>query len=715
MSEAPRPAPARPTRVALVGAGYIADFHLAILQDTPGVEVVAICDRDRERAAKLAARYGIEHVETEIGALAAHEVRVAHVLVPPDLHALVGRQLLEANIGVFIEKPVAPTLAEACELEGLARDKGLPFGVNHNAAFVPVFQRLRDSLAKGEIGKLEHVQLTLSVPLRQLDAQDFSHWMFREPRNIVFEQAPHPFSQLFELLGRLEKMDVSVLSKRELAPGQPFYDRWHLAARAERGTADVHLAFGPSFTRNTITAIGSDGCIEIDLIHGLFAIERKTPWLDFWNSFLAGWRRGGSMRRGALRGLFLWTRQTLGLGRREDAFFAGMRASIRDFHAALLAGTKPQGDGEQALAVLEWCEAAVLDVEQAQPVVELAPTTAAPRKGEVCVLGGTGFIGRPTLRALHERGLPTTAVVRRTTGLPPIVVEGVRAGHLHLRLASLERTESLREAVRGARVVLHLATGGGNSWEEIERAMVQGTRALAEACADEEVERLIYVSSTAALYLGQEAGESIGDDVGPDPHASERALYARGKVAAEHALLAVAAARGLRVTIVRPAVVVGAEAPLQHSGLGLWTRDNHCVGWGRGDRPVPLVDVDDVADLLARLVAHDGTELDGKALNVAARTGLTSAQVVRAFRTRTGRDFRFHPRSLLLSQTMEIGKWIVKKVGGRKDAEFPSYRDLKSRSLHPIILSPLSREVLGWKPVDDGLEILRRVLAGRTP
>jgi nucleoside-diphosphate-sugar epimerase len=257
---------------------------------------------------------------------------------------------------------------------------------------------------------------------------------------------------------------------------------------------------------------------------------------------------------------------------------------------------------------------------------------------------------------------------------------------------------------------VHLATGGGASWEEVERAMVAGTRALGELCLAEKVERLIYVSSIAALYLGPDCGtEVVEDDFPTDPRPEQRALYARGKALAERELVRLFREKGLPVTIVRPGVVLGRGTPLQHSGLGLWVRDNHCVGWGRGNRPLPLVLVEDVADALARLAAHAGSQLDGKTLNLAARGPWTAAELVLALRRATGRDFHFHPRPLALSQAMEIGKWLVKKAGGRRDA-FPSYRDLKSRSLHPPFSARTAREVLGWRPCEEREEFLKRML-----
>jgi hypothetical protein len=49
---------------------------------------------------------------------------------------------------------------------------------------------------------------------------------------------------------------------------------------------------------------------------------------------------------------------------------------------------------------------------------------------------------------------------------------------------------------------------------------------------------------------------------------------------------------------------------------------------------------------------------------------------------------------------MEIGKWFVKRAGGRRDS-WPSYRDLKSRSLHPAFSCRSARELLAWDPCQD--------------
>ena len=710
MSEA---SPSSPTRVAIVGTGFIADFHLEILRDTPGVEIVALCDPVVHRAESAAKRFGIAKVVTSIAELAGLDIEVCHLTVPPDLHARLVRECLEAGMGVFCEKPLVLTTEESRTLDALAKEKGLPLAANHNAVFHPAFAELKRRVEAGEIGKLEHVRVTLSVPLRQLDAGDYSHWMFREPQNIVFEQAVHPFSQIHALIGKVESMTTTLLGTRELFPGQIFHERWQLAAKAERGTAELHLAFGRSFTRNTLEVLGSDGSLEADLFHDHLAGEAKTQWLDFWNSFLAGWRRGKQLRKSAKTVLTNYFKLTLGMGRREDSFFAGMRGSIQAFYEALRAGQPLPADGRAATEVIEWCEAAVSEVEGSQMEVFEAPEPGEPRDGEVVVIGGTGFIGKRTIAGLLEAGAPVTCVVRRTHSLPPVVVEGAKSGAIRLVRGDLENVESMTEAVRGASVVLQLATGGGSRWEDFERSMIGGTTAVASACLAEDA-RLVFVSSTAALYLGHDCGtDLVEDDVLLDPQPAKRPLYARGKIAAENALTGLAKDKGLKLVIARPGVVLGPDTPLQHSGLGLWVRDNHCVGWGVGEHALPLVLADDVASALTSMVMHKGDDIHGKSFNLCVQAPLSAREMVDEMRAFTQRDLHFHARPMTRSQIMEIGKWIVKKVGGRKDAEFPSWRDLKSRALVPAFSARAAREFLGWKPVEEREAFLDGALGRR--
>ena len=77
-----------------------------------------------------------------------------------------------------------------------AAQSGAPIGVNQNFLHHPAFVRLRDLLAARSLGKPNFVGCINNVPLRQLAAPQFGHWMFATPVNLPPEQAVHPLSHI---------------------------------------------------------------------------------------------------------------------------------------------------------------------------------------------------------------------------------------------------------------------------------------------------------------------------------------------------------------------------------------------------------------------------------------------------------------------------------------------------------------------------------------
>src|SRR5205823_1154972 len=123
---------------------------------------------------------------------------------------------------------------------------------------------------------------------------------------------------------------------------------------------------------------------------------------------------------------------------------------------------------------------------------------------------------------------------------------------------------------------------------------------------------------------------------------SHRAPYAQAKIAAETELLR-HRQQGLDVVIVRPAIVVGGGGSVEHSGVGQWVTDNHCVGWTRGKNPLPFVLA---ADCAAALVAalHAGAARN-RTYTLAGPVRPGAREFLAELRARTGRDYRFHPQS----------------------------------------------------------------------
>jgi predicted dehydrogenase len=146
---------AGPLRVALLGSGWIMDFHARAVAGHPGAEAVAAANWREPSLAKLAERYGIPRTTTDWRTLAADpEVDAAVVGTPNALHAEQAVAFLEAGKHVLVEKPMARTLAEADTMIAAARASGAWLMVAHCWRFHPDVRALRARVAAGELGEI---------------------------------------------------------------------------------------------------------------------------------------------------------------------------------------------------------------------------------------------------------------------------------------------------------------------------------------------------------------------------------------------------------------------------------------------------------------------------------------------------------------------------------------------------------------------------------
>jgi predicted dehydrogenase/nucleoside-diphosphate-sugar epimerase len=690
------------TRIALIGSGFIADVHVQALRGVRGVAVVAVCDTVPARAQRLAQRCGIAHAFGSVEELLAARVADAvHVLVPPALHRAVAQQCLEHRLHTLVEKPLALEPADVDALDRIAREHGVVLGVNHNQTCHPALVRLQDHVAAGRLGRLEHVEIVHNVPLRQLQTGDVGHFMFQTEGNILLEQGVHLFAVVHRLLGECRHVDAATGPPRTLPNGARFFDDWQLALRCERGTAAVRMAFGRALLETTVHAIGSDGAAFVDLQRDVCWLRQKTRWLDFLDHGCNLVRGCAALARGALRSVFGYGLALFGLCFPTDPFLRSMRRSLREFHAAVRERSVPPNSPAAARAVLRMCRDAAAAAGASLLAVPVPPPAkpGPARPGEVVVLGGAGFVGRHCVQQLRAMGKPVTLVVRR----PQLLPVALRTADLRVFVGDAADPAVLRAACAGADCVLHLATVAGDDPARVEQAMADAVGAAASAAHAAAVRRFVYASSSAALWLG--GSEAVTGATPIEPLPAQRAAYARGKIAAERELAALRA-QGLDVVIVRPAIVLGAGQPMEHSGLGLWVKDNHCVGWGMGRWPLPLVLVDDCARGLCRALFAEAAQQ--RSYNLAGPVRPSAREFVRELRQRTGRDYHFHAAPILWTWLQEVGKHLVKALA-RRPREFPRLRDLRSRSFRaPLDCSDAVRD-LGFEPETDRARFLQRL------
>src|SRR5439155_6806257 len=125
----------------------------------PDSEIVAVCDKDRERADRAAERYGCRAFYTIKEMLAAGlSIGAASVCSAGKEnggdHYEPTMELLAAGIPTLGEKPISNEIAKAREMVALAREKNVRYGINLNHRFTPAALHAREWVDKGRLGEL---------------------------------------------------------------------------------------------------------------------------------------------------------------------------------------------------------------------------------------------------------------------------------------------------------------------------------------------------------------------------------------------------------------------------------------------------------------------------------------------------------------------------------------------------------------------------------
>jgi len=685
---------AQPVKVGILGAGYIADWHMKALRQLRSVRVESVCDANLSRAQAFAASHGISAAVGSVEELVRdRRCDTVHVLLPPDLHYSAARQLLEAGAHVYLEKPACVTEQECLNLAEQAWRASGRIGVNHNFLFAPVYERLRADVAGGLLGPISEASIVWNKELGQIRGGPFSGWMLREPGNIMLEVGPHSVAHLLDLIGEPDRLSVEADREMTLPNGKPFFRRWQVRAVRGPTSADLHFSLGGGFTEHRIHVRGLIGSATADFEAGTYVLRRHAPLPDDFDRHQITRSEGKALIRQSRRKLSRYVLSKFKLSKRGNDFGSSIGLAIGRFYAGLGGELDQRLSIGFATKVIGVCEKfAAAAPKSGLPVVAVGPVPPATPP-TILVLGGTGFIGQALVRQLADSGRGIRMLARDARNLP-------RALHdlpLEVVPGDLSRFDDLTRAMAGISTVCHLARAHVKSWDDYVRLEIGGTRNVAEACLKTGVQRLLYTGTIDSYYGGDAL--TILDDTPLDPRIERRNLYARAKAESEKLLLDLKRDRGLPLAIFRPGIVIGKGGSPFHWGIGMWTANAVCRIWGRGDNPLPIVLVDDVARALVKAVDAEG--VIGESLNLVGPALLTArdyiAELEKAARTkldvRSKSPWAFYGADML--------KWFIKVLIRHPERRLPSLRDWRSRTQRAVFDCAKAKRLLGWSPASE--------------
>lgn len=197
--------------IAVIGAGYWGPNLVRNFRNSPEWDLVAVCDLDPERAAKVVGGRSTVDVETDIArVLQRRDVDAVAIATPAQTHAELAIAALEAGKHVVVEKPLASDLGAARAMVDAAAVHERVLMLDHTFCYTPAVRHIRQVIADGVLGDVLYVDsVRINLGLVQPDV------------NVFWDLAPHDLSILdFILPCGLEVGPVTATGADPLGTGR---------------------------------------------------------------------------------------------------------------------------------------------------------------------------------------------------------------------------------------------------------------------------------------------------------------------------------------------------------------------------------------------------------------------------------------------------------------------------------------------------------------
>lgn len=171
-----------------------------------GSKVVAVMSRSHDKASSYAHRHHISRWYTDAQQLIEDpEVNAVYIATPPSSHATYAIMAMKAGKPVYVEKPLASSYIDCQRINRVCEQTGVPCFIAYYRRYLPYFQKVKQLVLEGAVGRVVNVQIRFAVPPRDLDYNS-TNLPWRVQRDIAgggyfYDLAPHQIDLLQDIFG----------------------------------------------------------------------------------------------------------------------------------------------------------------------------------------------------------------------------------------------------------------------------------------------------------------------------------------------------------------------------------------------------------------------------------------------------------------------------------------------------------------------------------
>lgn len=202
--------PLKSVKWGFIGCGEVTEKKSGpAFQQIEGSQIVAVMSRNKEKAQSYAERHNIPRFYTDAQSLVADpEVNAVYIATPPSSHATYAIMALRAGKPAYIEKPMAACYEDCLRINRIARLMDIPCFVAYYRRHLPYFQKVRELVNNGCMGRVLTVQIRFSVPPRELDYNSTDLPWRLQPDiagrgGYFYDLAPHQIDLLQQMFGTI--------------------------------------------------------------------------------------------------------------------------------------------------------------------------------------------------------------------------------------------------------------------------------------------------------------------------------------------------------------------------------------------------------------------------------------------------------------------------------------------------------------------------------
>jgi UDP-N-acetyl-2-amino-2-deoxyglucuronate dehydrogenase len=262
-------------RIALIGCGRISKNHFEAIDQIDGLELVAVCDSDAERAAQAGTQWGVSHYTSYEKMLKESKSDIITIATPSGLHPEQGIAAANAGKHVVMEKPMAISLTGADALVQACDKAGVQLFVVKQNRLNPPVQLLKRAVDRNRFGRIYLASSTVHWA-RPQEYYDQAPWRgtWEFDGGAFMNQASHYVDLIQWLMGPVE----SVMAKTATLARRIETEDSGIAILKFRsgalGSIEVTMLAYPRNLEGSITILGEKGSAKI----GGTAVNKIEHW-----------------------------------------------------------------------------------------------------------------------------------------------------------------------------------------------------------------------------------------------------------------------------------------------------------------------------------------------------------------------------------------------------------------------------------------------------